>query len=194
MTRDEDAALIDLIRAANPFPNPGPAPLTKKQSILRDRIMREQDRRAGRAGRAIPLLIVSGLLLTAGAGTATIAMSHWSGVSMPAENLRNTAPIPVSWTTASGHTENCGVWIEFRNPDATDLDALDHAIKSRDWSGLGQQLYDTNIAADGGGDGEQRVAEGLGIRVREFADEVFPASDGSQMGETLAGRRSRPGG
>lgn len=169
MTRDEDTALAEPIRAVEP----DPSPLMAERPFPRGRDSRERNQRARRAGRAIPALIGGCLLLTAGAGTAAIAMSDWAGVSMPVGHIRNMEPIPLSWTTDSGHAEECRVWIELRNPDDSDTVVLDQAIKSRNWAGLGQHLYDTNIVDDQG-DGEQRVADGLEPQVRKFVGEVFP--------------------
>lgn len=132
--------------------------------------------RAPRARWALPALIAGGVLITAGASTAAIAMSHWAQVGMPLEHVRSSEPIPISWTTETGHTEECRVWIEIRNPQSGDRDALDAAISSADWSGLGQRLYDENSPGDevADGDGEIRVADGLHPIVRSFAEQTFP--------------------
>ncbi|MDF2993197.1 MAG: hypothetical protein K0S37_3711 [Microbacterium sp.] len=135
--------------------------------------------RKGRAPRApwvLPVVLAGGIALTAGASTAVVAMSHWAGVSMPTENIRNTQPIPVTWTTPTGHTERCRVWIELRHPASGDATTLDAAITARDWDGVGQDLYDaapTYIYADDP-DGEQRVVDGLEPIVRAFSEQAFP--------------------
>jgi hypothetical protein len=134
--------------------------------------------RRGRDTRSrwsVPFLVGGALALTAGAGTATIAMSHWGGVSMPAENVRNSQPIPVTWTTETGHQETCRVWIELRNPSPGDGSVLDTAIATSDWSGLGQRLYDTTPSGSADDlDGESRVSRALTPVVRSFATETFP--------------------
>lgn len=135
--------------------------------------------RNGRSPRArwvLPVVLVGGLALTAGASTAVVAMSHWGGVSMPIENIRNEQPIPVTWTTPGGHTEQCQVWIELRHPTASDATTLEAAITSYDWDGLGQDLYDAAPAAvyPDDLDGEQRVSAGLEPVVRQFAAHTFP--------------------
>lgn len=122
----------------------------------------------------LPVLVGGALALTAGAGTATIAMSHWAGVSMPFENVRSTVPIPVTWTTESGHEENCRAWIELRNPQPGDRDTLDEAIRGHDWDGLGQQLYDSSPAIPDDPSGGSRVGDALTPVVLDFADTVFP--------------------
>lgn len=135
--------------------------------------------RRGRAPRApwvLPVVVAGGLALTAGASTAVVAMSHWAGVSMPAQNIRNTQPIPVTWTTPTGHTEQCRVWIELRHPPTGDAATLDAAITAHDWGGLGQDLY--NAAPVGAGaddpDGEERVSGALASVVQAFAEQTFP--------------------
>lgn len=131
--------------------------------------------RRGRAPRArwwVPVLVTSAVVLTAGAGTAAITMSHWGGVSMPLGNVRNSEPIPVNWTTESGHQEECRVWIELRNPHPGDQAVLDAAIVSHDWSGLGQQIYDAAESLDA--DGESTVGRGLEPIIQTFVDVTFP--------------------
>lgn len=134
--------------------------------------------RHGRAPRArwvLPVVVSGGLILTAGASTAVITMSHWAGVSMPVENVRNNEPIPISWTTDRGHVESCRVWIELRNPPPNSAETLDAAITSQDWSGVGQELYDTTApGVDDDSDGESRVSRGLDPVVHAFAAETFP--------------------
>lgn len=133
--------------------------------------------RRGRAPRsrwALPLIIGGAIALTAGAGTTTIVMSHWGGVEMPMGNVRNSTPIPVTWTTESGHLEKCRVWIELRNPQPGDATRLDQSITGRDWSGLGQRLYDEADPEADDPDGESRVGEALTVEVQSLAAEAFP--------------------
>ncbi len=103
-------------------------------------------------------------------------MSHWAGVSLPTGNLRTNNPIPVTWVTETAHEEQCRAWIELKNAAPADNERLDAAIAARDWSALGQRLYD---AADSGafpGDvnGESRVGDALGAVIRDFARETLP--------------------
>ncbi|MFP1603871.1 hypothetical protein ACLD0U_14410 [Microbacterium sp. 2216-1] len=131
---------------------------------------------AGRKVRGrwlLPACVAGGVLLTAGASTGVIAMSHWAGVSMPLGNVRNTAPIPVTWVTEDGHAENCRAWIEVRNPHRGDDATLDDAIVSHNWTGLGQHLYDTEPPREGDSDGESRVALGLEPILRAFVQQTF---------------------
>ncbi len=122
----------------------------------------------------LPLAISGVLALTAGAGTATVAMSHWAGVSMPLENARSLEPIRISWVTDDGHEERCRYWIELRNPEQGDRERLDAAIRGRDWDGLGQQLYDQGPVAGEDPDGESRVSDRMSPVLMAFAAEVFP--------------------
>lgn len=136
--------------------------------------------RNGRAPRArwlVPVIVSGAVALTAGVGTAAITMSHWGGVSMPLENVRNNDPIPVHWTTETGHQEECRVWIELRNPSLGDLAVLDAAIVSHDWSGLGQRTYDAVESRPGDPDGESRVSDGIAPVIQTFVGETFPRVD-----------------
>lgn len=133
--------------------------------------------RKGRALRprwVLPVVVSAAVALTAGAGTATVMMSHWGGVSMRLENVRNTEPIPINWVTGTGHEEICRAWIELRNLSPGDVAKLDSAIGAHDWSGLGQRLYEAagNRADDP--DGETRVRGGLTSELQHFANETFP--------------------
>lgn len=133
--------------------------------------------REGRPVRSrwfVPVLVGGSLALTAGAGVALVEMSHWAGVSMPLENVRNTTPIPVNWTTEDGHLETCRAWIELRNPGRGDQAALDAAIEARDWTGFGQRLYDAGRPEPFDPDGERRVADELAPAIQEFALDVLP--------------------
>lgn len=135
--------------------------------------------RKGRAPRApwmLPVVLAGGIALTAGASTAVVAMSHWAGVSMPAQNIRNTQPIPITWTTPTGHTEQCRAWIEVRHPSTGDTTTLDAAITAHDWDGLGQDLYDSAPADSytDDADGEERVTDTLAPVVQTFAEQTFP--------------------
>ncbi|WP_127476398.1 hypothetical protein [Microbacterium sulfonylureivorans] len=167
---------IDLDCALESMTETLPTPAMAEALRLADATMPSRIRR-GRAPRArwvLPVLVGGAIALTAGAGTATVAISHWAGVSMPLENVRNTQPIPVNWTTEAGHEESCRAWIELRNPQPGDRATLDAAIAARDWSGLGQRLYDEGLAVSGDRDGESRVAEGLTPELQAFAQETFP--------------------
>lgn len=167
---------IDLDYALDSMTKELPATATAEALRLADATMPSRIRR-GRTPRArwvLPALLGGAIALTAGAGTATVAISHWGGVSMPLKNVRNMQPIPVSWTTEAGHVESCRAWIEIRNPRPDDRAALDAAIARHDWSGLGQRLYDNGHAVSGDRDGESRVAEGLAPELRAFAQEAFP--------------------
>jgi hypothetical protein len=122
----------------------------------------------------LPVAVSAGVALTAGAGTATVMMTHWGGVSMPLENVRNSEPIPVSWVTGTGHEEACRAWIELRNPSPGDVVKLDSAIQAHNWSGLGQRLYDTAGTRADDPEGETRVSGGLAPELQRFANETFP--------------------
>lgn len=133
--------------------------------------------RRGHAPRApwvLPMIIGGAVALTAGAGTATIAMSHWGSVEMPLNNVRNTEPIPVAWITDSGDVEECRVWLEIRNPQPGDQSALNRAVADHDWTGIGQHLYDHAPAQTDDPDGESRVGDALSAEIQAFANEAFP--------------------
>lgn len=122
----------------------------------------------------LPGLAVGAILLTAGAATATVVMSHWGRVSMPLGNVRSATPLQISWTTETGHSESCRVWIELRHPDPSDGAVLDAAIESHDWDGLGQDLYAAAAPEPDDPDGEARVSGALVPVLKDFVAGTFP--------------------
>lgn len=143
---------------------------------------RVREAKRPRARWVLPVVVGGAVALTAGAGTATAVMSHWAGVGMPLENVRSNEPIPVAWTTGTGHVEQCRAWIELRNPQVGDQATLDRAISEHGWSGLGQRLYDAAPPLADDADGEGRVGDALEPVLRSFAAETFPAV--AWLGET----------
>ncbi|CAM3161390.1 hypothetical protein PSET11_02041 [Arthrobacter ulcerisalmonis] len=135
---------------------------------------RVSKRRALRPRWVLPAVVSAAVLVTAGAGTAAVMMSHWGGVSMPLENVRSTEPIPVTWVTGTGHEETCRAWIELRNPSPGDIAKLDSAIYAHDWAGLGQRLYDAAGNRTDDPEGEARVNGSLAVELQHFAKETFP--------------------
>lgn len=167
---------IELDQLLSSAATPLPAAAENEARRVADATMPARLRR-GHAPRPrwfVPVVIGGALALTAGAGTATIAMSHWGGVSMPIENVRNSTPIPVTWETDTGHVEECRVWIEIRNPEPGDGEALDGAIARSDWRGLGQRLYNDAAPPANDSEGEQRVGDGLTPVVQDFVAATFP--------------------
>ena len=167
---------IELDELLTSVMTPLPDAATREARLMAGATMPARLRR-GKSPRprwVIPVLVGSALALSAGAGTATVVMSHWGLVSMPVDHVRNNVPIPVTWTTETGHVENCRVWIELRNPQTGDRDALDAAIRNHDWTGLGQTLYDTAPATADDHEGITRVTTALNRVIVDFADEVFP--------------------
>ena len=143
---------------------------------------RVREAKRPRARWVLPVVVGGAVALTAGAGTATVVMSHWAGVGMPLENVRSNEPIPVTWTTGTGHVEQCRAWIELRNPQVGDQATLDRAISQHGWTGLGQRLYDAAPPLADDADGERRVDEALEPVLRSFAGEAFPGV--AWLGET----------
>lgn len=193
-----DSALDELLASV---PAPLPPTLAREAEHLAEATAPARSRR-GRMPHPrwfVPLLVGGALALTAGAGVTAVTMAHWAGVSMPIENVRNTVPIPLDWTTETGHVEECRAWIELRNPQPGDRDALDSAIEARDWTGFGQRLYDAAPDDPDDDDGESRVGTTLNEALRIFASSVFPGvhwfSDGygdSERGVDAIGFRCGP--
>ena len=54
--------------------------------------------------------------------------------------------IPVSYTTDTGKTISCQVTIEGDGDNAADTAAIAEYVRSKDWTGLGQRVYDYALA------------------------------------------------
>jgi len=142
----------------------------------------------------IPVIVVGSL--TAGMSLSTYQLSVWPWVTMPEENTR-TIPIPVDFTTDSGHFESCRAWVELRNWSDSNLTALNDAIRTTDWTGFGQQLYDEGATVDDDSGGERRVGEALTPALFEFTKAAIPGvvvfnEPGEGVGIDAVGMSCRP--
>lgn len=129
---------------------------------------------APRSRWIVPALVIGAVALTGGVGTAALTMSHWAQVSMPIDNVRNEEPIPLTWLAENGMGESCRVWVELRNPEAGDRDRLDEAILAKDWSGIGQRLYNGISPAPENAEAEAEVSDAFAPVLHDFVNGVFP--------------------
>ena len=107
--------------------------------------------RAARPRRRRPVVIVAlagamalgGVVAFSGAITQlAVDLTTPPFQELPDGWLRTNAWIPVEWVQTDGHEERCRTYLEVENGDAGMIEALDAAIAGRDWSGLGQSLYE----------------------------------------------------
>ena len=165
----------DLDRMLNEAAAPLPAEAVDQARRLASTTMPDR-LRAGKPARRrwlLPVVVSGAIALTAGASTTVAVMSHWAGVGMPLDNVRNELPIPVSWIGDDGSEHDCRAWIELRHPAPDDRETLDAAIAAHDWNGLGQELFDAAPAANDP-DNDERVSDGLVPVLQDFTAEVFP--------------------
>jgi hypothetical protein len=181
-----DLELDDLLaRSISPLPS-----TVSREAVLLARETMPARVRRGRVPRArwfFPAIVAGALALTAGASLSAVQLSQWPWVTMPANNVRNTVPIPVDWITDSGYSESCRAWIELRNTGDDDRATLDAAIQDYDWDGFGQKIYNagTNVADDP--DGEIRASEQLYPALFAFTKKVLPGVlIFGESGETVA--------
>ncbi len=83
------------------------------------------------------------VVLTAG-GTLTAAQLRvppFQGLEPGVQRIQE--PIPVDYVTAAGKDVRCQAFLEFRNLTEDQLDAAHTYVAQRDWSGFGQQAYNT---------------------------------------------------
>lgn len=165
-----DTGLDDLFSASIA---PLPASVTREAISLAVETKPPRLRR-GRMPRRrwmIPVIVVGSL--TAGMSLSTYQLSVWPWVTMPEGNTQ-TIPIPVDFTTESGHFESCRAYVELRNWSDSNLAALNDAVRTTDWTGFGQQLYDESATVDDDPDGEKRVGQALTPALFEFTKAAIP--------------------
>lgn len=168
-----DLELDDLLaRSISPLPS-----AVSQEAVLLARETMPTRVRRGRMPHTrwfFPAIVAGALALTAGASLSAVQLSQWPWVTMPANNVRSTVPIPVDWITDSGYSESCRAWIELRNPGVDDRATLDAAIQDHDWDGFGQKLYNagTDVADDP--DGEIRVSGQRDPALFAFTKKALP--------------------
>ncbi|MEW1963397.1 hypothetical protein AB0269_13150 [Microbacterium sp. NPDC077644] len=154
-----DSDLDDLLTAAiAPLPTATLREATSLVEATKPSRLRRGQRRRPRW--VIPVVVVGSLALTGAASMTVAQLSGWPWVELPEGYLRSHR-IPVEYTTADGHSESCGAYVELRNADQADIAALNDEIDSRDWTGFGQQLYERGTPVDEDPGSETRVGNEL---------------------------------
>lgn len=168
-----DTGLDDLLtRSISPLT---PSVTHEAALLAQDASLAPRPRRNRPRKRWVIPAVVVGVLAFTGAGTlAAGQLALWPFVAMPEGNVRTTVRVPVNWTTDDGHHEQCGAWLELRNAGPGDREALDAAIRARDWDGFGQRLYDSGTSSVGDPDGEQRVGDMLDPVLIELVRGALP--------------------
>lgn len=132
---------LDELLSASVAPLPVAASHEASSLAVASMPSRLQQGRMPRPRWLVPVIVAGSLALSGAASVTAAQLSVWPWVTMPENNVRS-MPIPVDFTTDDGHIESCRGWIELRNWDSADLNALNDAIEAHDWTGFGQQLYD----------------------------------------------------
>jgi hypothetical protein len=132
-----------------------------------------------RRRRGPRLMTVAVGLAIAGALVAGTTMSAvWLQIppfqELPEGWSRTTEYIPLEWVSVAGEEERCRVYLELERARPGDIDALDAAIAARDWTGFGQDLYDSLPDAPIGPDGEGEVHIAAVPLIQAFAVSVIP--------------------
>lgn len=164
-----DAALADLVTAAR---REGPP--------------RARRRRGIRLG-VIGALTGAGLV---GLLTAPTAPSDWWMRTPPFQELpqgwvRTTEYVPIVWTSPDGEEERCRTYFELERADAALLAELEAAILARDWTGFGQELYDSLPGSPPATSVESEVLELSLPHLQEFASEVIPGLETPDTGPAV---------
>lgn len=148
----------------------------------------ERARRRRRVG--VALGAVAAALGVVGLLIAPTAISDWWLRTPPFQELpegwlRSTEYIPIVWTSPDGEMERCRTYLELERADADLLAELDAAILARDWTGFGQELYDTLPGNPPATSVESEVLELSLPVVQEFAREVIPGLDTPDSGPAV---------
>ena len=144
----------------------------------------------------VPVIVAGSLALTGAASITAYQLSVWPWVAIPTGHVR-TIPIPVDFTTDDGHVESCRAYVELRNAGDGDLTALNDSIGDHDWTGFGQQLYDTGAPVMEDPDGESRVGDELLPALIAFTKAAIPGvlglgEDGEGVAIDALGMSCRP--
>lgn len=110
---------------------------TELASDARTAAITSRGRRMRRAAWLVPAAAVGGLALTAGA------------LVLADDLLRTDLPIPIEYTTDTGRTVSCTATIEGGSYFAPREDDVVAYYRGRDFSGIGQRIYDYALVLAG---------------------------------------------
>jgi len=141
MNDDELDSRLALIREHTLVPSADPA-LRELGSDAARQVTRPV-RRRGHWGLGLG---IAGALLALTAGTTATAyylqIPPFQGIEDGA--IRTTEPIPLSYRTDNGIEIGCLIYLDFSDSPASDIRAVDEAIRAEDWTDFGQDLYDSH--------------------------------------------------
>ena len=96
-----------------------------------------------RRRRLVGAIALAAVALTAG-GTLTAAQLDVPPFqTVPAGVQRLQQPVPVDYVTSNGKPVRCQAFLEFHDLTDAQVEAAEDHLAARDWSGFGQQAYDT---------------------------------------------------
>ncbi len=87
-------------------------------------------------------LTAAAVTLTAGTTVTAFFLGVPPFQSVPSGTVRTAQSIPLDYETSNSVEIRCRMFLEFERAGSADVEAVDVAIRSRDWSGFGQSLYD----------------------------------------------------
>ena len=135
-------------------------------------------RRGHRWALAAVALVAAAGLVTAGTAIAGLWATTPPYQELPDGWLRTTEPIPLGWIDADGETEDCRIYLDLERATPALIETLDEAIRDHEWTGLGQQLYDSLPGSPVGPNTEADVTDLAAARVMDFARDAIPGLGG----------------
>lgn len=121
------------------------------------------------------IFATAAVLVTAGASVTAIQMGIPPFQSLEAGLQRTTTAITVNYVEAGGTAVTCNAFIEFRQLDAASEAKIESYISTQDWSGFGQDLFDTAEAqATPSSTVSSRLADAIDTALFEKTGEVLP--------------------
>jgi len=117
----------------------------------------ESTRQAVERGRSVPtwhrrrsvrvgFVLAAAIALTAGASVTAAELSIPPFQTIDAGTERTTTAIPLNYVQTDGKPVRCLAFMEFKNLDAEHDTRVEAFIKTHEWSGFGQTIYDRAVA------------------------------------------------
>lgn len=146
-------------------------------------------RRSGPGKRpAVVAVAVAGVVLLAAAASSNYWMKLPPFQSSEAGIYRVHSAIPVDFTMAAGEAVRCQAFLEYLNLSVPQSEQAESYVEQRNWSGLGQQLFDqTASAGETYEQAQTRVESALDPMLNEVAQAAVPAA--APKGSTTSGAK-----
>jgi hypothetical protein len=121
----------------------------------------------------VGLVLAAAITLTAGASVTAAELSIPPFQTIGAGTERTTTAIPLDYVQTDGKPVRCLAFMEFENLNSAHDTRVEAFIKTHDWTGFGQTIYDRAVAR---AEGPTEVDQSMDIDAPLYAEArtVFP--------------------